>query len=475
MTTAYVRAELPAFRELAEPQLAFGDRHQTRGIDSHPLRGLVAHGPFSGALLAGFKDTIRLAIVAPQEELGVARRIVDELRAAHKPQERPDYLVDYPGFRAVFDVDISVAGDDANVAFLADLDNRLHAASDPRQVIVDAVEAAVSAAARNRSAFDVLVVRLPARWSPWFRGPDDFDLRHSLKAAAARRGIATQIILDDALNYADRCSVAWRLAIALYTKGGGVPWKLAETRPGTAYVGIGYALRSAHAKRFVRCVAQVFDDRGAGLEFVGYTATEEDGTRIDGDNPYLNRRQMHAVLARGVQLYQAQHQGALPQRVVVHKTTPFTTLETEGAFDALGRVPDVELIQVQQDTPWRGVRGTGDGQPDSWPVLRGTLINLSDRDLLLWTQGNAPAVARRGNYYKEGRGVPHPVVLTRFAGHGDAEEVASEVLALSKMDWNNDALYDPIPVTIQYSQLLARTIAKATSLPSGVYPYRLFM
>ena len=475
MSAPYVVAEFPAFRELPEPLLAFGDRHQQRGTDSHPLRGLAQHGPYSGTLLAGFLDAIRVGVIAPPDQANIAGRIVDELRAHHRPRERLDYLVDYTGFRPTFDVDISAAGPDGTVLLPGDLDARLTAAADPRRVLADAIDAALSAAARNRSAFDVLLVRLPERWEPWFRGPDDFNLRHSLKAAAARRGLATQIILDDALTYADRCSVAWRLAIALYTKAGGVPWKLAETRPGTAYVGIGYALRSSATARFVRCVAQVFDDRGTGLEFVGYTAAEEDGTRIDGDNPYLNRRQMHAVLGRGVQLYQAQHEGRLPQRVVVHKTTPFTALETEGAFDALGRVADVELIQVQHDTPWRGVRGTGDGKPDSWPVLRGSIINLSDRDLLVWTQGNAPAVARRANFYKEGRGVPHPVVLSRFAGHSDAEEVAAEVLALSKMDWNNDALYNHIPVTIAYAKDLAQTLRRFPSLAGGPFHFRHFM
>ena len=48
-------------------------------------------------------------------------------------------------------------------------------------------------------------------------------------------------------------------------------------------------------------------------------------------------------------------------------------------------------------------------------------------------------------------------------------------LALSTMNWNNDALFDSLPVTIEYSQRLSKTIARATSLPSGVYPYRLFM
>lgn len=55
------------------------------------------------------------------------------------------------------------------------------------------------------------------------------------------------------------------------------------------------------------------------------------------------------------------------------------------------------------------------------------------------------------------------------------ERVAQHVLALTKMDWNNDALYDPLPVTIKYSQALARVIGHASDLPDAIYPYRLFM
>lgn len=53
--------------------------------------------------------------------------------------------------------------------------------------------------------------------------------------------------------------------------------------------------------------------------------------------------------------------------------------------------------------------------------------------------------------------------------------IAHEALALTKMDWNNDALYGPVPVSIRYSQKLARTIANVPDLPGKTYPYRLFM
>jgi argonaute-like protein implicated in RNA metabolism and viral defense len=90
--------------------------------------------------------------------------------------------------------------------------------------------------------------------------------------------------------------------------------------------------------------------------------------------------------------------------------------------------------------------------PDSWPAERGTLVPFSDRSLF-----------------------PRPITLVRYAGAGPLERLGEDALALSKMDWNNDALFDSLPVTIEYSKRLSQTIAYATSLPSGTYPYRLFM
>lgn len=477
MTSTYVNAEFPAFVEVAEPNLVFGDRRSrgTPGTAAHPLRGLVIHGPHSGRVLAEFLDSVRVGLIAPSDEKDVAARVVSELRARWSPGERVDYLVDYPGFAAAFGVDIVLADPAATVALPADLDERLVAAANPRQVLAEALSGAVAAAAQRAAGFDVVLIRLPERWAEWFEGEDDFDLRTYIKAAAAARGIATQIIRDNALTYRDRCSVAWRLGIALYTKAGGVPWKLAQAETRTAYIGIGYALRSSGLARFVRCAAQVFDADGVGLEFIGYSAAEAEVARVIDNDPFLTRQQMHAVIARSLHLYQSQHAGRLPRQVVVHKTTHFTNEETQGVFDAAGGVEEVELVRIQQDTPWRAVRGTSEGKPDSWPVHRGTMIRLSDSDLLVWTQGNAPSVARRGNYYKEGKGVPHPVVLTRYAGHDPAAKVAADVLALTKMDWNNDALYDDIPTTIRYAKDLARTLARLPKIEHRPYPFRHFM
>ena len=58
------------------------------------------------------------------------------------------------------------------------------------------------------------------------------------------------------------------------------------------------------------------------------------------------------------------------------------------------------------------------------------------------------------DYYKEGKGIPTPLLLRRFAGHGAWDETCRATLGLTKMNWNNDSLYDRLPATLAYSDVL---------------------
>ena len=297
----------------------------------------------------------------------------------------------------------------------------------------------------------------------------------------AGRGVPTQIIRESsAINYFCRCSVMWRLGIALYTKAGGIPWKMAHAEPETAFVGLSYAIREQQdsGPQFVTCCSQVFDADGAGLEFVAY---ETDDVHIERENPFLSRSEMRRVMARSLILYQRQHGGRAPKRVVVHKSTHYKDDEVEGCFDALHACANIDLIQVQQDVGWRGILieqpevGVKKGAPSNYPAHRGTSIQLDGRTSLLWTQGNAPGAVGGKDFYKEGKGIPSPLLLRRFAGHGAWDGQAQAVMGLTKMNWNNDALYDRLPVTIAYAQVLARVIKRMPKLLPQPYQFRFFM
>ena len=73
------------------------------------------------------------------------------------------------------------------------------------------------------------------------------------------------------------------------------------------------------------------------------------------------------------------------------------------------------------------------------------------------------------------RGVPEPLMLVRHAGHGGWDDAAAAVLGLTKVNWNNDALYDRLPVTLGFAGALAKTIVHMPQLGPRPYPVRYFM
>jgi hypothetical protein len=474
-------SRLPAYASVTEPELAF---HAERSSDrhKHPLAGLLSYGPFSRSLTHSVLDPIRIAVIAPNGMFRAADTLVAELEKKYQPMERKQYLVDFLGFSRIFGIRAVLAEQKARMEMPASLDEDLSRSARPTGVLAERLTKALTALESHRNEFDVVLILLADRWSSGFWGEhdEDFDLHDYLKAITAARGIPMQIIQEGrALKYFCRCSVMWRLSIALYCKAGGVPWKLADAPDDTAFVGLSYAIRpqSEGAPKYVTCCSQVFDADGIGLEFIAY---ETGDMHIERENPYLSRGEMRRVMARSLELYQRRHAGRPPRRVVVHKSTEFKKEEVDGCFDAWLVAEGLDLIQVQQDTLWHGISISKRprqprGEPDSYPVVRGTYVPLGGREVLLWTQGNAPAAVGGQNYYKEGKGIPTPLLLQRFAGHGGWDDTCRSVVGLSKMNWNNDALYDRLPVTMSYAKILARIVKRMPKLGTAPYQVRFFM
>lgn len=473
---------LPGHGWLPEPVLRF---HPERVADAtpHPLDGLLSFGPYGRATVNRVLDPIRVGVVAPAGGVVSMDGLLRELERPHRPRERPHYLREFPGFSKVFGVRL-VAAPDAQIELGAAFNDKIAASEAPHVLLADRMTKVLQHLAVRRDTFDVLLVYLPDRWRAGFWGPegDDFDLHDYIKAVAALLDIPTQVINEDgSLAYHCRCSVAWRLGIALYCKAGGIPWRLAADDPGVAYVGISYALRRGADGRtqFVTCCSQVFDADGTGLECLAYSP--DDVAAMEGDNPYLSREDMRRVMARTLGLYQRRHAGGVPRRVVVHKTTEFKEAEVDGCFDALRASEGIELVQVQQDTPWQGIAvgpprpGGKRGVPGGYPVERGSYLPLGGRDVLLWTQGDAPTAVGGRHFYKEGKGIPAPLHLRRFAGHGGWETACADVLGLTKMNWNHDGLYDRLPVTLGFADTLADVVKRMDRLGSRAFPIRLFM
>lgn len=472
-----MRSKLHPHILIREPPLSFhSERPSDR--DVHPLRGLSRYGPYSRETVP---DPIRIATIVPHGFEDALARLVAKLEYRYIPTERTSYLLEWPGFRTVFGLRASLSGTNCQLRFPSSLDNALKTSGSPHLILAENLMRAVHTLSSVRNEFDVLFILIPRRWIQFCFAEDDFNLHDYVKANTALLRIPVQIVREDsALTYADRCSVNWRLGIALYAKAGGIPWKLAYVDESTAYIGLSYAIRQSDSgeSRFVTCCSQVFDSGGAGLEFIAYDARE---FQIRRSNPYLSRREMFRVMTRSIDLYRRRHAGHLPKRVFVHKTTDFTADEVDGAMEALHLCEAVDLTQIVVHSGWRGARikrpraGHRKGIPAHFPVERGTLVGLGKRSALLWTHGDLRGITKNRSYFKGSKGTPAPIKLIRFAGHGPWDDTAEAILGLSKMNWNNDALYDLLPVTLSFASVLASTVKRMPELGYTPYQFRFFM
>ena len=464
---------------LPEPKLAF-NATDSSSWGTHPLRGLLNYGPFSDGLIP---DPIRVATLSPHGESGHLFDFMRRLHNAYRPKERKDYLPEWPGFQEVFGIRMEAARRECRVELDRQLETEFKNSSQPHIVLADHLVRSIQYLQSQRHEFEVLFIYLPRRWDSGFVGGpnEDFDLHDHLKATTAALGLPIQLVREDsAITYHCQASVMWRIGVALYAKAGGVPWKLAEADPATAHIGISYSMRPPESDlpRFITCCSQVFDSDGAGLEFIAYDAHDFEVRR---QNPFLSRFEMFRVMTRSMDLYRRRHAGKSPRKIVVHKTTEFKPEEITGCMEALHLCESVDLVQVVEDVNWRGVRidpipgGARKGKAARFPVSRGTAIGISPREALVWTHGDVKNIGNQGSYFKGSRGTPKPLKLVRHAGHGPWDESVRAILGLTKMNWNNDSLYDSLPVTLAYAKVLARVMKRMPSLRRTPYQFRFFM
>lgn len=467
--------------ELSEPKLIFCDRAGTgTATDVHPIRGVLSNRPFDYPLtLNGLAPTLRIGVICPRSESTVLAKYLDNVKQQHRPaKSEQDYLVDYPGFQQAYALPIEIPEPGApgwiNVNEPSGDDQRAAAVSVAHQ-ITNAFESLLSSQMPN-----VILIFFPARWEH-LRGYRDenerFDVHDFVKAYAVQRGIPTQFLTQDTLSDRQQCRVWWWLSLALYVKGMRTPWILDGLDDETAFVGLGFSIDQSAEKgaQVVLGCSHIYSSRGEGLQ---YRLSKIENPLIRGRNPYMSRDDARRTGETIRQLF-FEARSRLPSRVVLHKRTPFLRQEREGLVDGLGEVGTIDMLEIQVDHALRYVASktlpNGEMDDDNYPVRRGTVMKQEDFSSLLWVHGATAAVNPRLRYYQGKRRIPAPLRLRRHVGDTSLDQLSTEILGLSKMDWNSFDLYSKMPATLQSSGEIARIGSLLERFGASSYDYRLFI
>lgn len=265
------------------------------------------------------------------------------------------------------------------------------------------------------------------------------NFRRYLKAKSMQYNVPIQIVRDRISkptgDMQDEATIAWNFFTALYYKASGTPWALlrknsAET---TCYAGISF-FKSRDKTSTQTSIAQIFNELGKGVILRG----EEVRVKKYDRTPHLSEEQALKLLEISLKEYYDAVK-IFPKRIVLHKTSNFSTAEIEGFKEAAKKshINQVDLISIQQSDIRMYRQGI-------YPPMRGTQMSLSEQVHVLYTRGSVP-------YYETypGQYIPSALEVKLATYDESPNKICDEILALTKMNWNNTQFDRKYPITIE--------------------------
>lgn len=446
----------------------------------NPLKGLVENKPWDFQLTtSGLSPSAEIAAICPPQDATKLRRFLNQFQErAQAPKTERDYLQDFPGFSLAFGLPLTLPnqGDSTWI----DLDdavsgNALSAAKELARRICNSLDAI-----RSLRPSSIVAIFVPFRWTEFERivtETEHFDLHHFVKAYAARHGQSTQFIRQKTTITPQPTRVRWWLSLALYAKALRTPWRLDCLDDETAFVGIGYSLDpdAPRGNHVLLGCSHLYNARGEGLQF---RLGRIENPIVRGRNPFMSLDDARRTGETIRQLFYDAKM-CLPRRVVIHKRTQFTTDEQKGLFQGLEGVENVELIEVTIEESLRYLASkmsNGKTEIDRFPIPRGAVVILNATSALLWVHGVTPnATNPNWKYYQGKRRIPTPLLIRRYRGQSDLVQVATEILGLSKMNWNTFDYYSRLPATLDSASAIAKVGSYLSGFGSAPYDYRLLI
>jgi len=446
----------------------------------NPLHGLVDNRPWDYSLTSsGLCPSTDVAVICPTNVASTFERFLTGMQQPAKAdRSERDYLHDFPGFPVAFGLPLKtpVRGD----ATWVNIDDNVSAdAMAGVKQLAQKICQALDLIRRARPS-DTVLIFVPKRWELYkivAAAHESLNLHDYVKAYAARHGQSTQFVREETATNPSACRIRWWLSLALYVKAMRTPWRLDALDEDTAFVGIGYSIDNDtdRGNHMLLGCSHLYSARGEGLQF---RLGRIENPIMRGRNPFMSEDDARRTGDTIRQLFYDSKMH-LPKRVVVHKRTPFTEDEQRGFIQGLDGVANIELIEINIEDSLRYVASKfkdGNIGIDKFPVFRGTTIVESDDTALLWVHGSTPSAQNKyWKYYQGKRRIPAPLRIRRYLGQSDVLQCATEILGLSKMNWNTLDYYSKIPATIESASSIAKFGRYLDGFTSAPYDYRLLI
>lgn len=303
----------------------------------------------------------------------------------------------------------------------------------------------------------------------------DFEVNfhNQLKARLLQRQLVSQIVRESTIAHREVLNdrgrplrdltkveqdIAWHLSTAAFYKSGGRPWKIAAMREGVCYLGIVFKhVEIAKDPHMACCAAQMFLDSGDGVVFKGNNGPWYTGRRGEF---HVDEDSAQELVQKAINTYRDKHpENKSPKELFIHAKTKFNDIEWEGFNAAAGSETNVVAVQIQEEYDLKLFR-TGNN-----PVLRGTSLPIDNHLGYLWTRGLA---ARLRTYI--GREVPNPISVKICRGEADMATVLTDVLGLTKLNYNACRYGDGEPVTLKFADAVGEILTAGPSFKDSVPP-----
>lgn len=163
--------------------------------------------------------------------------------------------------------------------------------------------------------------------------------------------------------------------------------------------------------------------------------------------------------------YRAVHD-TQPARIVIHKTSEFNDGELEGfaAQAAEWQISRADYVSVTKSPSTRLLR------EGVYPPLRGTLLSLDAKTHLLYTRGSVDFYQTYPGLY-----IPRPLVFRCDKVQATPKQLAREILALTRMNWNMTQFDGALPITVEAARNVGAVLKYLGDKDEAAAHYRHYM